>query len=144
MNSYENGKPGRTIIVRLDPGDDLLASVYAVIRAHGIGDGYIASGIGTLSHCMLHMVMTTGYPAVEHFAEWHDAPLELASVSGIIADGTPHLHAVVSNDKRSLAGHVEPGCIILYLGELVIQEVLGQPMKRLKNARNVAELMEKP
>ena len=142
MQYFEKGQPGRTIVVRLDQGDDVLESITEVISANGIKDGYIASGIGTLDQCVLHMVMTIGYPAVEYFAKWVDTPLELTTISGIIADGVPHLHAVISTDKASVAGHLEPGCRILYLGEVVLQEVLGQPLKRVKNSKNINELVE--
>jgi len=143
MKSFGKGRPGRTIVLRLEPGDDVLACLVEAIRAHGISDGYVASGIGTLSYCVLHMVTTTGYPAVEHFARWVDEPLELASMSGVIADGVPHIHALVSDSKVAVAGHLEPGCIILYLGEVVIQEVTGQTLVRTKNSRGVNELSER-
>jgi predicted DNA-binding protein with PD1-like motif len=142
MKYFEKGQLGRTIVVRLEPGDDVLGSIIEAIQANEIADGYVASGIGTLDHCVLHMIMTTGYPAVEHFAEWHDLPLELASIDGIIAEGIPHLHTVVSNDKQAWGGHLEPGCRILYLGEAVIQEVVGHPLKRIRNNKNVNELVE--
>ena len=97
MKIFNRGKPGRTIILRLDQGDDVLDCVNQAIKENQIQDGYIASGIGTLDECVLHMVMTTGYPPVEFFARWQDKPLEVASISGIIADGFPHLHTVISD-----------------------------------------------
>lgn len=142
MRCFENGKPGRTIIVRLDQGDDVLDCINQAIKEHKIQDGYIASGIGTLDNALLHMVMTTGYPPVEEYPEWHDQALELVSISGIIADGSPHCHTVISNNKQSWAGHLEPGCRILYLGEIVIQELLGQSLRRIRNPRNILELIE--
>jgi predicted DNA-binding protein with PD1-like motif len=140
MKYFEKGLPGRTIVVRLDQGDDVLASISEAIKANRIEDGYVASGIGTLDNCVMHMITTTGYPAGEYFGEWHGVPLELVSISGIIADGLPHLHMVISDKDKAVAGHLEPGCSILYLGEVVVQEVLGQSLKRKKNANNVPEL----
>ena len=142
MKTYEQQNTGRTIVVRLDSGDDVLASIKQAIAEYGIKDGYVASGIGTLDYCVMHMVMTTGYPAVEHFAKWDDKPLEIGSIDGIIADGDPHLHMVVSNEKIAVSGHLEPGCRILYLGEVVIQETIGKALKRIKNDRNINELAE--
>jgi hypothetical protein len=50
-----------------------------------------------------------------------DQPLEVSNISGIIADGKPHLHMTVGyRDEWALAGHVEPGCEVLYLAELVV------------------------
>lgn len=142
MKTYEQQTTGRVIIVRLDAGDDLLGSIEQAIAEHGIKDGYVASGIGTLDYCVMHMVMTTGYPPVEHFAKWENEPLEVSSIDGIIADGTPHLHMVVSNDKIAVSGHLEPGCRILYLGEVVIRETTGKALRRVRNDSNINELVE--
>ena len=143
MKCFEKGQPGRTIVVRLDQGDDVHACMVKAIETYGIKDGYIASGIGTLDKCVLHMVMTTSYPPVEYFAKWEDIPLELVSISGVIADGFPHMHTVISTEKMAVAGHLEPGCRILYLGEVVIQEIIGQELTRTKNDKNINELVEK-
>lgn len=141
MKFYEQKPDKRTIIVRMDQGDDVLAAIEKAIADFAVKDGYIASGIGTLDNCVLHMVMTTGYPPREYFARWEDKPLEIASIDGIIADGKPHLHMVVSDDQKAVAGHLEPGCRILYLGEVVIQETSGQALKRVKNDKNIAGLV---
>lgn len=143
MKTFSQGRPGRTIVLRLDQGDDVLECINRAIEQHQICDGYIASGIGTLDECVLHMVMTTGYPPVEYFARWQGSPLEVASISGIIADGFPHLHTVISDHEKAYAGHLEPGCRILYLGEVVIQEILDQPLTRQRNAKNINELTDR-
>ncbi len=143
MQYFNNAELGRTIILRLDQGDHVLESIQRVLDETGITDGYIASGIGTLDYCRLHMVTTTGYPAVETYPEWKDEALELVSVSGIIADGKPHLHTVVSDKDKAYAGHMEPECRILYLGEIVIQELVGQAMERVRNSRGIFELETK-
>ena len=140
MRYFTGGNFGRVYILRLDAGDDVLGCINAFIEKEGIKQAAVLSAIGTLSHCVLHMVMTTGYPPVEHFARWEDKPLELASISGIIADGTPHLHTVVSDEKRAYAGHLEPGCKILYLGEIVIAELTGADVRRVRNGKGIWEL----
>ena len=132
------GKLGAKVhVLRLDPGDLLLESIQEYAAKSGIKNGYVVSGVATLSHCVLHMVMTTGYPAVEHFEKWEDKPLEVAGLSGVIADGIPHLHVIVSDHKNAVAGHVEPGCRILYLGEIVIQEIEGIELARKKNSQGI-------
>lgn len=143
MQYFDKAEMGRTIIIRLEQGDYVLESICEVIKEAGITDGYVASGIGTLDHAVLHMVMTTGYPPVEHFPEWTDKPLELVSIQGIIANGVPHLHTVISDEKNTAAGHLEPGCRVLYLGEVVIQELTGQSLERIKNSKNILELHQK-
>jgi predicted DNA-binding protein with PD1-like motif len=86
------------------------------------------------------MVMTTGYPPVEHFEVWEDKPLEVSSIDGIIANGVPHLHMVVSDHEKAYSGHVEPGCRILYLGEIVIAEFEELELQRRLNSKGINEL----
>ncbi len=123
MKSFKTKTSGRVFVLRLDQGDMLLESINAFIQQEDIQDAYVASAIGTLDRCVLHMVMTIGYPPVEHFERWEDKPLEVSSISGMIAEGVPHLHMVVSDHKKAYSGHVEPGCRVLYLAEIVIVEL---------------------
>jgi hypothetical protein len=140
MKSFNNGKFGNVHVLRLDKGDYLLESIEELIKEQKIKNAVVLSGIGTLDYCVLHMVMTTGFPPVEHFERWEDKPLELASIDGIIADGVPHLHTVVSDHQYSYAGHLEPGCRVLYLAEIVIAEIDGFDFKRVKNENGINEL----
>jgi len=142
MKSFLAESKGKVHLLRLDTGDDLLACVNALIAERGIENAVVVSGIGTFDRCVLHMVTTTGFPAVEHFARWEDKALELASVDGIVAGGVPHLHAVVSDTQSTWAGHVEPGCRILYLGELALLEIDAPGLRRIANARGINELTQ--
>lgn len=143
MEYFDKAGLGRTVVLRLDPGDYVLESIQRAADGLNIKDGYIATAIGTLDYCVLHMVTTTTNPPVATYPKWENTPLELVSVTGIIANGTPHLHATVSDKQVACAGHLEPGCRILYLGEVVIQELTGQALERIRNANNVLELREK-
>jgi hypothetical protein len=143
MEYFSTQEIGRIFILRLDQGDMVLESINELIVKEGIKDAVVVSGIGTLDRCTLHMVMTTGYPPVEHFERWEDKPLELASIDGIIADGKPHLHAVVSDREKAYAGHLENGCRVLYLAEIVIVEVKLLDLTRVPNDKNILELISR-
>lgn len=142
MEYFKNRGFGRIFVLRLDQGDMVLESIRKLIQDEGLKDGVVLSGIGTLDYCVVHMVMTTGYPAVEHFEKWSDKPLELSSIEGIIADGKPHLHIVVSDHEKGYTGHLEDGCRVLYLAEIVIAELDGINFKRVANEKNILELIE--
>ena len=134
-------KPGSKLhILRLDAGDDLLDCINDLIEKENIVNGAIVSGIGTFDHCVMHMVMTTSLPPVENFVKWDNKPLELSSVDGIIANGIPHLHMVVSDHEHAYSGHVEPGCRILYLAEILIMEFEAEGLERKKNDKGIKEL----
>ena len=143
MKYFSTKDTGRTFVLRLDQGDYILESIEGLIQEEGIKDAVVVSGMGTLDQCTLHMVMTTGYPTVQHFEHWKDKPLELASIDGIIADGKPHLHAVVSDSKKAYAGHLENGCRTLYLAEIVIVEMKSMNLTRIPDDKNLLKLVTK-
>lgn len=123
MKTYLAEAGGRVLVLRLNRGDLLRESVEEAIRVHGITDGTLVCGYGTLDNCTLHMINTIDvFPAVEDFPSWKNEPLELVSMTGVIADGVPHIHAVVSDKGRAIGGHLEPGCTVIYLAEIVIYE----------------------
>ncbi len=142
MQSFSARATNRVFVLRLDPGDYLLESIRRFIEQEHIKDAYIASAIGTLDYCVMHMVMTTGYPPVEHFERWEDKPLEVSSIDGIIADGTPHLHMVASDHQKAYSGHVEPGCRVLYLAEIVIVELDQAGLRRVRNEKGILKLIQ--
>ncbi len=140
MEYFETKTSGRAFVLRLDPGDLLLECINEFIQKENLQEGYVASAIGTLDHCVMHMVMTTGYPPVEHFERWEDKPLEVTSIDGIIAGGTPHLHMVVSDHQKAYSGHLEPGCQVLYLAEIVIVELESSGLKRARDEQGILKL----
>jgi uncharacterized protein len=144
MESFSLKSSGRVFALRLDPGDYLLESIEDIIKQEGIKDAYIASGIGTLDYCVLHMVMTTRYPLVEHFERWEDKPLEVVSIDGIIANGSPHLHMTVSDHEKAYAGHLEKGCRVLYLAEILVVELVPAHLTRVRNEQDILQLKSKP
>ncbi|MFC2705409.1 MAG: PPC domain-containing DNA-binding protein [Olsenella profusa] len=123
MKCYEAESGGRTFVIRLNRGDLLRESIEQVIRDNDITDGTLVCGYGTLDNCTLHMINTIDeFPAQEDYIHWEDTPLELVSMTGVIADGEPHIHAVVSDKDHATGGHLERGCTVIYLAEIVIVE----------------------
>jgi len=143
MEVFSTDKIGRIFVLRLDPGDFVLESIKELIQKENLRNGVVVSAIGTLDYCVLHMVMTTGYPPVEHFERWEDKPLELSSIEGIIANGEPHLHAVVSDHQKAYSGHLEEGCRVLYLAEITIVELKDLELLRIVNEKGIKQLIRK-
>ncbi len=120
MNVMPYQGPVEVIVIGLGPGEMLLESIIEAIRTHDIWNGVVVSGIGTLKTCRMHYITHTNFPPEDAIFTINE-PLELLSISGVIADGEPHLHGVVTHaDKESWGGHVEPGCEVAYLAEIVI------------------------
>jgi predicted DNA-binding protein with PD1-like motif len=143
MEFFSSESGIKTHVMALDPGDDVIESLKAMIASAGIRNGAVVSGIGTLDYCRLHMVTTTGYPAVEVFPEWNDTALELVSMQGVIADGVPHIHTTVSDKQSAVSGHMEPGCRVLYLCEVVVLEFVGMDLTRVPNHKDVLKIVQK-
>ncbi|AEE96510.1 MULTISPECIES: PPC domain-containing DNA-binding protein [Mahella] len=141
MEYFSTQQIGRTFVLRLDQGDMILENINELIAKEGIKDAVVISAIGTLDMCVLHMVTTTGYPAVEHFERWENKPLELSSIDGIIADSKPHLHAVVADSEKAYSGHLENGCRVLYLAEIVIMELKSMDLTRVYNDKHILKLI---
>jgi len=126
---YRLASLSKVAILSLSPGEFVLESVEKFIKYEKIENGLIMTGFGTLSQVHLHWVTTTGFPPVEHF-EKCEGPYELLSLSGVIAKGQPHIHAVVSDTEKAYGGHLETGNKVLYLCEIVVGVIEGVHMER--------------
>lgn len=140
MEIFPGGKVAEVVALRLDQGEDLLASIEEAARRLDIHTGVVISGIGTLDRARLHHITTTGYPSVNAFPTY-EGPIELLSVQGIIADYVPHLHTCISIREQTYMGHLEPGCRVLYLAEIAIARLEGVRLRRVVNGRTgIAQL----
>jgi predicted DNA-binding protein with PD1-like motif len=140
MDHFPTKGIGRTFVMRLDQGDYVLESIISLIQKEAIRDAVIVSAIGTLDRCKLHMVMTTGYPPMQHIESLDNRALELSSIDGVIANGVPHLHAVVSDSEKAYAGHLEEGCRVLYLAEIVVTELASLALDRTRDDKGILKL----
>jgi len=120
MNVITSGAPMEIVVIGLQPGEMLLESITQAVREHGIENGVVISGIGTLKRCHMHFIEHTEFPSRDRFYTV-EKPLELLSVSGVIAEGEPHLHVVVScKDQEVYAGHLEESSEVAYLAEIAV------------------------
>ena len=133
MDVFPGGRIAEVVALRLDTGEDVLASVEKAARDNGIHTGVVISGIGTLDQAHLHHITHTGSPPKDEFVTY-EGPIELLSIDGIIADFTPHLHTCISIKDQTYMGHLEPGCRVLYLAEIAIAKLDGIRLTRTKNA----------
>ena len=140
MKYFSTDRIGRIFILSLEPGDFILESIKELILKENVKDAIVISAIGTLDEYRIHYVLTTGFPPKNKFEHWKDTALELAHISGIIANGEPHLHVLVSDPEKAYAGHLEDGCRVLYLAEIAIIEIKGLDLKRIRDERQIQRL----
>lgn len=135
MKVQQYNGPTRLVTIGLGAGDLLLESIREAIEAQKIANGAVVSGIGTLKTCRLHYVDHTGFPPRDVFYRL-EKPLELLSVSGLIADGDPHLHVAVScRDEVAYGGHLEDESEVLYLAEIAILVFDDHRLRRVKDPK---------
>ena len=132
MFAITNELSGRVITVSLKRGEMLLEGVQQAIDAAGVRDAVAVSCIGTLSAMTWHRVTSLDMKPKEEYPTVR-GPLELCSVQGLVAEGKPHFHIVCSDREGTYAGHLEPGCEVLYLAEIVLLELAGKPLRRIRD-----------
>lgn len=141
MNIITSDAPTELIALGIGPGEMLLESIRQACTDRDIRNGAVVSGIGTLKTCRMHYIEHTDFPPADRFFRL-EKPLELLSVSGIIADGEPHLHIVVSCGRHEVyAGHLEPESEVAYLAEIAILKCNDLAMARRLDERRGIRLL---
>ena len=114
-----------SFLVRLPKGADLLDSITAACRQHGIRKGSFTL-IGALTHCVMgyYDQAARTYETREFPGDW-----EIVSCSGNVSekdnDIFVHGHIVAAgSDYQCFGGHLMPGCAI-FAAELYISPVPG-------------------
>ena len=129
MGSREFAR-GRRVVARLPHGGDLLAEITAIADEHGMATAELRA-IGALSEARLAFYDQ----ATKTYGEF-DVPgtVELLSLLGNVSrrDGGTAVHAhatLAGHDGACVGGHVVPGCRI-FACELILQELVGEPLER--------------
>ncbi|MGC9523297.1 MAG: PPC domain-containing DNA-binding protein [Anaerolineae bacterium] len=131
------------LVVGVAPGEMLLETIEAAIEEHGVQNGAVVSGIGTLKVARMHHIEHDRFPPDDRFFTI-EKPLEVSNISGIIADGKPHLHMTVGyRDEWAVAGHLEPGSEVLYLAEVTILRFDDLKLDRHFDAERKVSLLGK-
>ena len=122
---------GRRVVARLPHGGDLLEEIAAVADAHGMQAAELRA-IGALQTARLSF-----YDQATHeYGEFPvDAPVELVGLLGNVSrrDGATAVHAhatLAGHDGACVGGHVAPGCVV-FACELILQELVGEPLERV-------------
>ena len=129
MGSREFAR-GRRVVARLAHGGDLLAQIAAVAEEHGMATAELRA-IGALSTARLAFYDQDAKTYGEFEVE---GAVELLSLLGNVSrrDGATAVHAhatLAGHDGACVGGHVAPGCRI-FACELILQELVGDPLER--------------
>ena len=116
-------------ILRVDPGEDILAAVDQFIAEANLKQAVVLGGYGTMAAYHLHWVTHNRIPTENLFRKGAGG-IEILAMSGLVVDGQPHIHVALSNPDGGFGGHLEPGCIAYVLCEIFFAEVEGTRLTR--------------
>ncbi|HEV8617578.1 MAG TPA: PPC domain-containing DNA-binding protein [Methylomirabilota bacterium] len=125
-----HARAGSIVVARLAYGEDLLASLQDICRREKIRNGVIVTGFGSLTDIAVTGVVGPAFPPRRFYKRTHPRGVEILAISGVIADYHVHAHLVLGTRARAFGGHLEPGCVVLSLAEIVIMRVDGVKLAR--------------
>lgn len=92
------------LLVSAQPGDEVMESLSAQLKQHGVTNGAIVSLIGAIDTCCISN-MPADDASQDILTEYHQ-PFELSG-TGEVKDGTLHLHVVLGRQGDvALTGHL--------------------------------------
>ncbi len=102
----------RIVMVRINPGDDILLGLRQAVKDHAIKNAVILTGFGSVRKSHFHVVMSNNLPPAESYPK-SEQPLDVVAVGGLIIDGRVHAHIDFSDERNGFGGHLEEGCLAL-------------------------------
>ena len=122
-------REGDDVILRLDPGEEIHASIQSLAE-HGIKCAAITSGIGRVRDIRIGYLDSDGvYQTLDH-----DGPMELLSTQGNLMPGPDgpftHLHTIMSDNGHHVHGGHLYHATIHVVGELHLRVMDAESMNR--------------
>lgn len=137
------GRAGtRVVVTRLAYGDLLLESLQAICRAEKIRNGVILTGFGSLTDVNVSGAVGAAFPPRRFYRRTSPRGVEILAMSGVIADYHVHCHLVLCDRKVAFGGHLEKGCRVLSLAEIVLQRIDGVKLARRVDATTGQTLLQ--
>lgn len=119
MQCFRGATAVEVIAVRVDAGEDLLASVNQVVSDCQVAAGAVISGTGTLEQIRLEVPANLLWPPAVYAVE-KQGPGQIISAQGHVTNGTAELFVSVARRNEVHAGKVMPGNKVLHTVELTL------------------------
>jgi len=104
----------QTLVLRLNPGDDLRASLDLALKQGGGEAAFVVSGIGSLRGASIRFAGAANATRIE-------GDLEILTLAGSLSPDGSHLHVSVSDAEGSVfGGHAAPGCTVRTTAEILV------------------------
>jgi predicted DNA-binding protein with PD1-like motif len=145
MRSSE-GQLGRVFVIRLDDGDIVPDCIERFAEEHGVATGHaiLVGGIGDGKVVVgpWHSEEKPPQPMLLPVSDAH----EVLGV-GVLApsqDGKPvlHIHAALGRSGQTMSGCLRPGVTTWLVGEVILYEIIGANVTRIKDEKSGFMLLE--
>jgi predicted DNA-binding protein with PD1-like motif len=140
------GRIGRVFVIRLEDGDVVPECIERFAEENGVsvGQAILVGGIGG-GDVVVGPRCSEGMPP-EPMLLPIDGAHEVVGV-GVLApgeDGKPslHIHAALGRVGRTMTGCLRHGVTTWLVGEVILYEILGADMLRVKDKQSGFELLE--
>jgi predicted DNA-binding protein with PD1-like motif len=129
------------IIIRLNPGDDILYALREAAEKHRIKNAAILSGAGSAKSHHFHVVASRVNPPKEDFTKAEKAS-DIINISGFIINGRVHAHITHSDKDIAFGGHLEPGVEVLTFAVITLAE-FDYDLNQFDHIGTIEELVHK-
>jgi predicted DNA-binding protein with PD1-like motif len=110
----QNNSAMQAVAFRLEPGEDLKASLDKYVKDHHIKAACIVTCSGSLQQAVIRY-------ADKKDADTLNGKFEIVSLTGTLAESGSHLHISVSDGNgRTIGGHLKEGSLVYTTAEIVI------------------------
>jgi predicted DNA-binding protein with PD1-like motif len=133
VQSFRGGVPLEVILVRLDAGEDLRASLARAAEELSLGAAVVLSAQGVLSRARL--ALGAGEVVIET-----PGPLRIVSLHGTLFAGDIDLTLALGRSGEPLAGAVREGCVVESAVECVLLRIGQLNPIRVPDATGVPRL----
>jgi len=129
----------RIIMVRINPGDDILLGLRQAVKEHGVKNAIVMTGFGSVRHSHFHVVMSNDLPPAESYPK-SAQPLDIVAVGGMIIDSRVHAHIDFSDERNGFGGHLEEGCLALTFTVVALADLGEVKLSNWDTFKQEAEL----
>ena len=117
-------------VLRLQPGEDVRIMLRELAMTNNLEAAAVTSAVGSLTHAHIrYAARADGIMTI--------ADLEVLSLSGTLSIHGLHLHlSVADRDGNMLGGHMLDGCIVRTTLEIIVKEIDGVRLPRVKDEQS--------
>ena len=135
--------PGRVLVFRLRPGQDLAREIQRVARDEAIEAGVVLTCVGSLKRTALRLANQPAATELDGFRE-------IVSLTGLVTKDGAHLHLAASDAAgATIGGHLLDGSLVYTTAEIAILDVAAvrftrEPDPREQGGSGYHELVVRP